>query len=513
MRISYSYKGIIEQEKVFGDDVIVGRLVPGVEVDLDLKFDRWVSHRHARIWVKEGQYWIEDLGSRNGTTVNGEDICGKGSRGLQPGDTINIGETKLSVKIPAELPKRETSSNITLVIDAKRPAYSLEQSASGDAERRLAILYELPLQFGEEMQLDLLLQMIVVRLVEIIRGSARAALILKDPVSGALLLKAHIPLGKPYVSMTLAQRALEQRVGFIWQRAGGSAVTQADASADCAMYAPLLWKGKALGVVSVDNYQRDRVFDNDDLRLLVAGAQYAAMAVANQLLQEELRRESAIKSNLLRQFSPKIAERLLNQRGRFRLGGERCEVTILCSDICGFTTLSKEMEPESVVEMLNDYFSGLIPVIFAHDGSVDKYVGDAILSVFGSPGPDPEHYEKAVRAALGMQEKMRDLNAARRAEGKVTCNIGIGVHCGEVVHGFVGALEPMGFTVIGDAVNRASRFCDGAHAGEVVISPELYQRVWRIIQDADAVSIDTKENENLNAYLVKSLKQPAARDQ
>ncbi len=357
------------------------------------------------------------------------------------------------------------------------------------------------------MQLDLLLQMIVGRLVDIIRGSARAALILKDPLTNVLLLKAHVPPGKPSVSMTLAQRALEQRVGFIWQRGGDSTVTQAEDSADCAMYAPLLWKGKALGVVSVDNYQRNRVFDNDDLRLLVAVAQHAAMAVANQILQEELRCESAIKSNLLRQFSPKIAERLLAHRGRFRLGGERCEVTILCSDIRGFTNLSKDMEPEGIVEMLNDYFSGLIPVIFAYDGSVDKYVGDAILSVFGSPEPDPNHYEKAVRAALKMQEKMRDLNATRKAQGKVICNIGIGVHCGEVVHGFVGVLEGMGFTVIGDAVNRTARYCEGANAGEVVISSELYQRVWRIIQHAEPVTIDTKDKEHLTAYLVKSLKQ------
>ncbi len=506
MRIVYSYKGVVEEEKVFGDDIIVGRLEADSDVDLDLGFDRWVSHRHARIGVKEGQYWIEDLGSRNGTSVNAEDIRGKGSRQLQQGDTIRIGETTIRVKIPVEPAQREDRSNITLVLDAKKPVYSLEEAPAVDAERRLAILYELPLQFGQEMELDLLLQMIVGRLVEIIPGSARAALILKDPSSGALLLKAHLPSGRPSVSMTLAQRALEQPAGFIWQRAADPSVTQARDSADCSMYAPLLWKGKALGVVSVDNYLRERVFNDDDLRLLMAVAQQAAMAVANQLLQEELRRESAIKSNLLRQFSPKIAERLLSQRGRLRLGGERCEATILCSDIRGFTNLSKNMEPESIVEMLNDYFSGLIPVIFAHDGSVDKFVGDAILSVFGSPEPDPNHYEKALRAAFGMQEKMREFNEARKAQGKVTCNIGIGVHCGEVLHGFIGVLERMGFTVIGDTVNRAARYCEGANPGEVVISPQLYQRVWRIIQDAEPVTIATKDKDRLAAYCVKSLK-------
>jgi adenylate cyclase len=247
------------------------------------------------------------------------------------------------------------------------------------------------------------------------------------------------------------------------------------------MYAPLLWKGKALGVVTVDNYRGARVFDDDDLKLVMAVAQHAAMAVANQILQEELRRESVIRSNLLRQFSPKIAERLLSHRGQLRLGGERCEVTVLFADIRGFSKLSENVEPESIVELLNYYFSGLIPVIFSLDGSVEKYVGDAIVSVFGSPEPDPHHYEKALRAALEMQDKMCALNAARQAARGITCDIGIGVHCGQVVHGFIGVPEQMRFACIGDAMNRTARYCAGAKAGEVLISPELYERVWRIV--------------------------------
>jgi adenylate cyclase len=402
MRIVYSYKNILEEEKVFGDDVIVGRLEGGVDIDLDLSFDRWVSHRHARIWVTNGQYWIEDLGSRNGTLINGAAIQRKATRNLQTGDVITIGETVVRVDIPTELPKGEESSNITLTFDAIKPVYSLEEATHLDSERRLAILYELPLQFGGEIQVDQLLQMIVAKLVEIIPGSARASLALRDPETNTLLLKAHVPAGKPSVSITLAQRALENRVGFIWRRGGDSTSTQALNAVDCAMYAPLLWRGEALGVVSVDNYRGNCVFDNDDLKLLVAVAQHVAMAVANQMLQERLRRELTIKSNLLRQFSPKIAERLLGHRGPVRLGGERRMVTVLCSDIRGFTKLAKDAEPEHIVEMLNEYFSALIPIIIGHDGSVDKYMGDAILCVFGSPEPDLNHYEKAVRAAISM---------------------------------------------------------------------------------------------------------------
>ena len=505
MQIVYCYKNILEQEKTFGDDIIVGRHESGVEVDLDLQFDRRASHRHARIWVSEGRCWIEDLGSRNGTTVNGQSIHGKGRWPLNENDVIKIADTTLRTKFNAKLPKSEQNSKITLTLDARTPVYSVEDSSHELAERRLAILYELPLQFGREEQLDALLTMIVRKLVDLVPGSSRVALTLKDPVTNRLLLKAHVPPGDLAVSMTLAQRALEQRVGFIWQRDVDPHVTRQENMAKSAMYAPLLWKGKALGVIALDNYQKVHDFDDDDLKLLMAVAQQAAMAVANQMLQEELRREAVTRSNLLQQFSPKIANQIMSQRGRLQLGGERCEATILFADIRGFSKLARKMEPEAVVDLLNYYFAGLLPVIFAYDGSVDKYAGDAVLSLFGSPEPDAAQYEKAVRAAVGMQAKMCELTARRDTAREVACNIGIGVHCGEVVHGFVGIPDRMTFAAIGDPVNRAARYCDAAKAGEVLISPELYERVWRIIRHAEPLTIDGKFQEQFAAYRITEL--------
>jgi adenylate cyclase len=505
MRVVYCYRNILEEAKILADNIIVGRHEGGVDVDLDLRFDRGVSHKHARIWIEGGQCWVEDLGSRNGTTVNGESIQGKGCRCLREGDVIQVGDTSLRIDMRLEPPSDGERSSITVTLDARKPIYSIEESVHGEAERRLAILYELPLQFAGEVQLDSLLTMIVNKLVDVVRGCTRAALALREPATGRLLLKAHVPPGEPHMSMTLAQRALEQRVGFIWQRETDQNVTQVDNMADCAMYVPLLWKGMALGVVVLDNYQKPYVFGGDDLKLLIAIAQQAAMAVANQVLQEELRRESIVKSNLLRQFSPKIAERILSYHGRLQLGGERCEATILFADIRRFSQLSKKMEPEAVVELVNYYFGGLIPVIFAHDGSIKEYAGDAILSVFGSPEPDADQFEKAVRAAVGMQQKMNELNSMRTTAGEVVCNIGIGAHCGEVVHGFVGMPDRMAFTVIGDVVNRTARYCEGAKAGEVLISPELYERVWRIVRHAEPVTVNAKYQEQFPAYRIKDL--------
>src|SRR5262249_53434781 len=158
-----------------------------------------------------------------------------------------------------------------------------------------------------------------------------------------------------------------------------------------------------------------------------------------------------------------------------------------------------------VTEMLEDYFGDLVPVIFRHQGTIDKFVGDAILAVFGSPDVDEKQHLHSIQAAQEMQQAMREVNARRAARNKRTGELGIGIHCGEVVHGLIGTYERMEYTVIGDAVNRASRYCDGAGGGEILISPELYQWVWNSIE-ADETRIDTKHEGKLVAYRIKNLR-------
>jgi class 3 adenylate cyclase len=505
MHVVYSYRDGLREEVFCGDDIIIGRHEAGANVDLDLRFDHLVSHIHARLWVGDGGCWIEDLGSRNGTYINGALIAPRSKQPIRPTDDVNIGDTRIHVENTAESPATNDGRNITLTLDAVKPAYRFEADTRVGNDQRLAILYELALQFGGEIQLDVLFKLIVRKLMETVSDSARAALVLTNPETDTLLLKAHLPAGKPCVSMTLAQRALKEQVAFIWQRQGQSPATHALEGVDSAMYAPLLWKGQAYGVICVDKYVSARVFGNDDLQLLVAIAQQAAMAVANQLLQEELRRESTAKANLLRQFSPKIANRLLKQRGVLGGGGERSNVTILFADMREFSKLTRSIGPESVVELLNSYFAAMSEVIFSHDGTVVQYVGDTIFAVFGSPEPDPQHYEKGVSTAIEMQEKISNVNSMREKDRKPTCQFGIGVHCGEIVQGFIGGSDYLAYTVLGDPVNRTARYCAAAKAGQVLISPELYERVWRIIRDAELVTIDAKFQEQLSAYNVTGL--------
>jgi len=516
MRILYSYEG---KRRIFDREttqVVIGRPKNGVAVDLDLTPDQHVSRPHARIWLEDGQYWIEDLNSAPGTLVGKEEIKQKGKRRLQGDEIIRIGQTSLQVEIPGtpgsppfpQIQTPEPDTEIAETLDASRSVFAPAKDASPDEMEPLNLVYELPLQLAQETNLDALLQRIIERLVVIISGAGRGALLVKERETGNLLLKAHLPAGEPAVSMTLARRAMEQKQAFVWQRGGPNtefSISRPDIASG--MYAPLLWKGETLGVVCVDNCSVCVPFDAEDLRLMLAVAEYAAMAVATHQLQDDLRNNAALLGNLLVNFSPRVRDRLLDKarRGRLRPGGEKSEITILFSDIRGFTRMSKGMETDDIVDMLNDYFPALIDSIFRNDGTIDKFVGDAILAVFGSPEPDAQQHEKAIRAALEMQEAVTQLNRVRAARNKVTCQIGIGIHCGEVLHGFIGSAERMEFTVIGDAVNRASRYCDGAQAGEILISPEVHQHAWRMIQ-AEATSIPTKHEGNLPAFRVKGAK-------
>jgi adenylate cyclase len=259
-------------------------------------------------------------------------------------------------------------------------------------------------------------------------------------------------------------------------------------------------------VICVDTPQHATVFTDEDFRCILAVARCTEMQIANHQLQEDGRHEAKLLERLLKNFSPKIREKLLERahHGHLRPGGKKSEVTILYADIRGFTQMSAERDAEDVMDILNSYFSTLIEIIGKYDGTIDKFIGDEILAVFGSPEADPKQHEKAVRAAWEMQAARNVLNVERQARGLVTCDIGIGIHCGEVLHGFIGSAERIEFTVIGDAVNRASRYCDGAGAGEVLISPEVYQRVWEIVKGERTLT-KTKHEGNFPAHRIKNV--------
>jgi adenylate cyclase len=532
MRIVCSHRGAQRVWEVNEPDFVLGRAHENSPPLLDLSPDTKISRLHARIWIEDGACWIEDHQSAHGTLLNNIEIKGVGKKKIQASDVIVVGDTTLRLEsldprdmlaqtnylefgatISQDERQTEAPVNIARDLDVTNLDLAAAKGIGDVGAKRLKLVCELPLLFAAKTEFEDLLPTIVDRLVDLIPDAESWALALRDPQTNALLLKAYRSQHDPHVSDTLSRRAMAEHKAFIWNRAvtGDMSGTILQSAIVTGMYAPLLWQGEAFGVICAESRSLEGIFNEEDLQLIVFMAQYAAMAVGSHRLQEKLRQESVVSAKLLRQFSPKVAERLLKHRGKLRLGGERSEVTILNSDIRGFTKLSENMEPDDIVEMLNDYFAVMVPIVFAYQGTIDKFIGDAILAVFGSPEPDAKQYEHAVHAAVDMQAAVAKVSERRRAEGLPCAEPGIGLHCGEVVHGFVGTADRMEFTVIGDVVNKAARYCTGAAGLEVLISPELHERVWQIVQ-IEPTTIETKHEGNFLAYRLKGVKGTSVRE-
>ncbi len=402
-------------------------------------------------------------------------------------------------------------SGVTLLLDATRSAVQPPLGKLKTTPRE-ELFYDLPLQMASAANYQAMLDCAVSSLLKFFPNADHGTMLLRDRGSNSLLLQSHVPAGEPSASMELAEHVLQQNSAVIWNPAAAVASDIGARSligmqTTCAMYAPLSWQNERLGVLCVDTRRPTVVFNPDELRLFIAIAHHVALAIYSQRQTRDLQAQNLLLQRLLTHFSPKVRQRLLERagRGRLTLGGERSEVSILFSDIRGFTKMSAAMEPDDVVDMLNHYFAALVEAIFHCEGTVDKFIGDAILAVFGSPDADPEQHRHALHAALAMQEAVQKLNAERKKKNLPVCEIGIGVHSGEVLHGFVGSQERLEFTVVGDAVNRASRFCSAAGANEIIVSSEFLKHVWRDVE-VEARDVPTKHEGTWAAFRVVKLK-------
>ena len=225
-----------------------------------------------------------------------------------------------------------------------------------------------------------------------------------------------------------------------------------------AMCAPLWHEDQVIGIIHVDSPMLTNCFTENDLDVLTALASYAAVAVERARLGEKIVAEEKKRERLGRFLSPQVASRILaaSDAQSAELGPpEVREVSVLFADISGFTTVSERMSPSSVALLLNDYLSRMTEVIFRYEGTLDKYMGDGIMAVFGAPLDMPDHAARAIRVALEMQERVAEWNA-ERTEGP-ELKIRIGINSGKAVAGEIGSVNKMEYTVLGDIVNTASR--------------------------------------------------------
>jgi adenylate cyclase len=193
-------------------------------------------------------------------------------------------------------------------------------------------------------------------------------------------------------------------------------------------------------------------------------------------------REKRKMKKLFGQYVSKdVYEQLVANPALARLGGQRREMTVLFSDIRGFTTVSERGQPEEIVGMLNEYFTRMVAIVFAHHGTLDKFVGDMVMALFGAPLDDPDHADHAVAAALEMIDALAELNARWKAEGRAELDIGIGINTGPMIAGNIGSDAIMSYTVIGDAVNLGSRLesLNKQYGTRIIISDATRGRLTR----------------------------------
>ncbi len=208
----------------------------------------------------------------------------------------------------------------------------------------------------------------------------------------------------------------------------------------------------------------------------------------------EGRQKRLMKQLFGRYVSPDIFAHLVADPSSARLGGERREMTVLFSDIRGFTTASEKATPEAVVAQLNEYFSAMVAVLFRHQGTLDKFVGDMVMGLFGAPVADPKHADHAVAAALEMLRELERLNAGWAAEGRPTMDIGIGINSGEMIAGNIGSSTVMSYTVIGDAVNLGARLESATkdHGARILISEAVRSRLTEAVRVREIGEISVK---------------------
>jgi adenylate cyclase len=230
----------------------------------------------------------------------------------------------------------------------------------------------------------------------------------------------------------------------------------------------------------------------------------------------EGREKRKYRKTLLKYLSPQLVETIMQDFSWESLRAEKRDLTVLFSDIRGFTSISEKLAPEAVVKTLNEHLNMMVSVIFKHGGTLDKFVGDCVMAFWGAPLPQPNHAELAARAALEMIEGLEKLNQKWQSEGRPTLKIGVGINSGEMLFGNIGSEQRMDFTVIGDNVNLGSRL-EGAtkdlHAS-IVISDATYQRVRDVaeVHPLGEISVKGKEQRIL-VYELVGIKDHAQRSE
>lgn len=504
IQLHYVDLGVPRVFDLRGDGATVGRTEGN---DLVLNHPS-VSRRHARFECRDNRWWVIDLNSTNGVKVNGNLVPEKQ---IGHGDTVLIGSVQLEARAVPSVDFQDQSmfdnpsgtvirrisdfnsefgldvSDLTAAPSKESATRALQTDVT--REKIFAVLVQVAKVLLQSEELNSVLNTvmdIIFKYLPVERG----LLILFDDDGNPVPKLAKFREGSDEqdipISRTILKMVAEQQVSLLTSNAledarllGGKSI--AIHGIRSAMCVPLWNRTRVIGAVQVDSPIHIGRFTEEDLDLLTALANFAAVAIERAQLAEKIEQERKIRGKLERYHSPAVVDEIV--RGAAVVAAAETEikssdVSILFADISGFTTISETKAPEEVAEFLSHFFSCAVEAIFANGGTLDKFIGDAVMAFFGAPIAQEDHAVRAVRAGLMMKSLVGQWNEERRKQDLPAVMIRVGINTGAAVVGNVGTEKRVDYTVLGTSVNIASRLESGvAKPGDVVISQFTFDRL------------------------------------
>jgi adenylate cyclase len=489
--------------------------------------DRIISKEHAQIQrAADGRYLLRDLRSLNGTFMRGERIA---DHYLNDGDEFTMGSTRI---VFVDKPKADdvlqrvtiapglTESHIRGRIQANTGDFMPERQIADDKNlrrdyERLRIGHELARAVGSELDLDKLLPKILDKAFELV-GADRGVILLMDDRGELSPRFVKTRSGKSDPNIVLSKTVMAEVT------TNRAAVLSSDATMDArfsgahsiimqgirsTMTLPLLHAGDLLGIMHLDSLFTSNAFTEKDLQICTGMAAQAAISIQNARLATRIEKEAQTRAQISRLIPPSVVEQVLKGELTIEKGGRQQEVTMLFSDIRGFTTMSDGRPPQEIVNTLNEYFEVMVDILFKYSGTLDKFVGDEIIGLFGAPIAIEDAPFKAVACALAMLQGLEEFNRTRAAENQAAIRIGVGINTGNVITGSIGSTRALQYTAIGDAMNVASRLVNVAGSGEIIVSEDTYGHIRGRVEATALPPVKVKgKADELKVYRITGLR-------
>ena len=520
----------------------------------DLTLDSFnVADSHMQI-IKDGNtFTIKDMDTLIGTFVNGSPI---NSVTLNDGDEITIDTYKLifqseekrdEFKSPegqfdsflgAVTRKREITSEQLMDTAVPEGTYDIleditqkstldpkyEEFWDGVRYKIKDMMYDLQtlVRMGKivnsEMNLDTLLNLIMNQVIDTV-GAQRGFIVLHHQKSGNLDvviargMEAKLDSSeKQSLSSSAIKKVIEEGKSYhssnVMEDAAIGGQSKFSYNVKSCICVPLKCKQRTIGAIYLDHTGAAGIFDKAKVSFMENFANIAAIAIENARLYKIITDQERVRTTLQRFLSPDIVNKIMQDPNILSMKGQRQVATVLFSDIRGFTSLSKDMDPEVLVDTLNEYFTRMIAQVFKHKGTLDKLIGDCVMAVFGAPFSSGNDALQAIKAAIDMQNELEQFNREREQAGKFKLYMGIGINTGEVIAGNLGSEDVMEYTVMGNTVNVASRAQGLAGKDEIIITQPTYDQVINQVEVEGPMSREVKGiNVPIDVYLVTGLKE------